>query len=191
MSMKKQPEGITRKPHGEAQYDAETGKKIPPSMYDIFLGETILGYTERQVKGKWRATPPTAPSQDGFKNHTEAVEWLLGVHRGLENVSDTATSAEAEAVSPEPDTTVTEEEPSAEQETAEILADPETMAAIKEAVDEGEATIAAGDKLVTLDKPDPDGVPFSDAPSADPEPDIQFWASVKAQQDTPQEGDQS
>ena len=149
MPMKKQPEGVRRV--------ARDGEK-PPQSYSLFLGkgkdEVFLGWSERLPTGSWQAHPA---KDDGgeippFRQHTALVEFLLSAHRGLEVHPGTQDVSSAE-------------------ETAAILADPQTMEAIPPDGVEGDAPFqpeAAPEGAAPEAGPaEPDSVPFSHAAGPD------------------------
>jgi hypothetical protein len=125
MSMKKQPEGVRR--------IAKVAGEKPPQSYDLYLGkgkdQVFLGSSERLPKGSWQARPAIDDGTEipPFKNHTALVEFLLSAYKGLEVHPGTQESTSAE-------------------ETASVLADPETMAAIAEGQED--LTPAEADQLV-------------------------------------------
>lgn len=93
MSMKKQPAGVKR--------TARVKGEKPPQSYDLHAGEVYLGWSERLPKGMWQAHPASEHTDADippFKDHTQLVEFLLSVHKGLENTSEASTSVEDEAV---------------------------------------------------------------------------------------------
>lgn len=111
MSMRKQPEGVRRV--------AKVPGEKPPQSYELYLGkgksEVYLGWSERLDKGQWKAHPVKEGGEvPPFRNHTALVEFMLAALKGAEVHPGTQETSTAE-------------------ETAAILADPDTMAAIKEA----------------------------------------------------------
>lgn len=78
MAMKKQPDGISRKARGDDKFD-ESGKKLPPTEWDILLKKDVIGQTIREPQRKWRAvsSKPGAPFPELFPNWSDAITWLL------------------------------------------------------------------------------------------------------------------
>lgn len=110
MTMKKQPEGVTRQRRGDTR---------PASEYDIFRGSQHLGSTHRQDKGRWKpvsayldAAAALADGAPVFKDHTQAVEWLL--EQAPPQVVAEARDGSQEAAQPAEDTSDQAEVPAAE-----------------------------------------------------------------------------
>jgi hypothetical protein len=160
MSMKTQPEGIIRKQRGEPKFD-DSGKKLPPDQYDIYLrdnkfGKDAIGWTERLPKGKWGAHP--AASTDAgeippFGDHTAAVEFLLQVFHGQAKTSENGSAEETEAILADPDAVAAINEALAEEGTDLVLDPPVPVSGAGEP-----ASAASGPSSSELD-PDDDDIP--------------------------------
>lgn len=182
MPMKKQPDGIKR--------TARIASEKPPQSYDIWLasdaGKEQIGWTDRLGKG-WAAHPV---KDDGgevppFKEHTAAVEFLLRAYQGEEVHPGTQEGARAQE-SEDIGAMLAAEAADAEAvaETEEILASPETMAAIAE----GEAELAAeSGAMTTVEQLVPESRDY-DAPAED---DEQVQALVDGLADPPDDLDEA
>lgn len=176
MPMKKQPDGIKR--------TARIASEKPPQSYDIWLasdaGKEQIGWTERLGKG-WAAHPV---KDDGgevppFKEHTAAVEFLLRAYQGEEVHPGTQEGARAQE-SEDIGAMLAAEAADAEAvaETEEILASPETMAAIAE---------AESGAMTTIEQLVPESRDY-DAPAED---DEQVQALVDGLADPPDDLDEA
>lgn len=172
MSMKKQPEGVRRVARGERKTNFETGKRLPPDEYDLYLGEAHLGWSERLGKGQWKMHPVAGNVAPEFPDHTAGVEHLLSVHHGLEHPSDEGSAEETEAILADPGTMEAIAEAQAEEPLQDVGGDEWERKILEDAAGPpapGDASVAGTPVSAESGLPssDPDGVPFSSAPEGD------------------------
>ncbi len=117
--MTKQPDGLKRVSRGERKEDAQ-GNKLPPAEYDVLLedgeGDHHLGITRRLPKNRWKVMSALAvDSAQEFSTYTAAARYLLDEYKGRQATGDAVMVDEG-------------------AETAAILTDEDTMAAVHEGV---------------------------------------------------------
>jgi hypothetical protein len=138
MSMKKQPEGVRRVARGERR--VVDGKKQAPDAYDLYLGETHLGWSERRPKGKWagfRLADFPGGAGEPFADHTALVEWLLAAAQG-----DSAPASMADVMK-------------AAEGSATLITDQQVVAAYDEGTASEEVLASADAAAVADDDPGP------------------------------------